>query len=462
MSKQCNRNRQNVSSMASMAFLLLLAAIVLAVSLKVGTELAKITQNAAKVNHMTEHIIQTTDQDGVNVIRWAYQPEGNGYIVSRRESANGTSHPIAIIEDRKKLAFWDNETIPGKTYYYSVCAYLTNGLVTAKSYSSQTPVTAKLTVPVVRKMSVLSDRKSVYLDWTAVKGAEAYTVYSRSSGKWEKILTTTKVSCIIPDGAGNRYTVKASGTYKGKVLVSDSESGIQKIVNFKNKKILFEGDSITYGYAGLEEKKYFMQPLESRRMKSSVTYPERVSQILGCQYKVGAVSGSTAGPIWPGHNNNIYTRLLTGRVSYAGYDVVSLAVGTNDYAHDLPLGQLGDTAENKTFYGYMNTIVKLIRLQNRTAKIVFILPTYRNEQDFDFTKSGYYAENRLGYTLSEYCTALKEIAANNKIYVYDSSKYGALTKQNILYATIDGLHPTTRYYAEIGNKIAEFLAANVL
>lgn len=115
-------------------------------------------------------------------------------------------------------------------------------------------------------------------------------------------------------------------------------------------------------------------------------------------------------------------------------DILFIAVGTNDWSTDAPLGEKNDVSE-KTFYGSLNLLCK--KLKNRkNTKIIFITPINRFDED------------KLHNDLSLDCfrEAISFVASNNGFFVIRGEKINLNPNDKDFFA--DGLHPE-----EKGHKI---------
>ena len=127
-------------------------------------------------------------------------------------------------------------------------------------------------------------------------------------------------------------------------------------------------------------------------------------------------------------------------------DMVIVFGGTNDYGHgDAPVGDIGDTSPD-TFYGGMNYLINELNKYFSRKRIIFILPTYRVNEDNPF---GEYKTKR-GHSLQVYRDAIVEVLNKHNIEYWDiKDELGDPT--NDLY--YDGLHPNDKGH----EKIAEII-----
>lgn len=391
-------------------------------------------------------------KDGRAVLSWQAVSGTQTYYVYRKTGSQGWKR-ITQQNGKNNTVYYDSAVQPGTTYLYTVRALgKTDGTEYFGTYDTKgISASVELAQPVLKSLQRESGGQKWTLTWTKVKGAEEYYVYEKISGGWKRIAETadTYYKLGAEQAPGKIFTVKAHARAGGKDIYSAYEKSGIKIPDstYADLRILFEGDSITYGTSYLDGS------------DGEVTYPSRIRENLGCSISNQAVNGATLGPTSRSGNNNIYHRLEIGRVDYRGFDVICIGVGTNDFSFGAKLGAYGDPVSAGTFYGYLSGVISLIREQNPTAKIVFVTPIYRGRvTESNFTSVGYDMKNSAGVKLRDYCSAMKKTAEmNENIYVYDSEYYSVINEQNYKYALSDGLHPTQLYYGMLGNSISDYL-----
>ena len=155
---------------------------------------------------------------------------------------------------------------------------------------------------------------------------------------------------------------------------------------------------------------------------------------------------------------------MAGRISYRqkyfeNYDVICIAIGTNDYEIGTPIGNVVDTNVD-TFYGALMYIVERIKEQNPKAKVVFITPFYRgrllNERNINCN----FKKNKLGYTLRDYADAIKAVADVHRYNVYDANEAGVISLNNVSFSTIDYIYPKEEYHGKIGCDMVDYFIKN--
>ena len=170
---------------------------------------------------------------------------------------------------------------------------------------------------------------------------------------------------------------------------------------FNGKKAVFLGDSITAGYS-----------LPS----TAKPFPAIVSSDLDMTFVNYGIGGSeiAQNPL----GDNTYNPMC---IRYANMDndadLIVVAGGTNDWAHDhTPLGTMGDTSVD-TFYGAMDTLCKGLLATYVGKTIVFMTPIKRWSNKT--AGQEYYSANSQGFTLGDIADAIKEVCAFYGIPVID-------------------------------------------
>lgn len=219
------------------------------------------------------------------------------------------------------------------------------------------------------------------------------------------------------------------GDISGRMIATDIEALQTKVYGrFMGKNYTAVGDSITYGF---------------------VTTPYCIE--VGQQLQLGTVnnlgvSGSALTQV-SGRTDSVSERLATIPINS---DLVSILIGTNDFGHNSPMGQSGDTSSS-TFYGAMDYVCNYLLTNLPTTQHFFITPLHR---------SGEMVENTQGYILEDYVNAVRDICNIYSIPVLDFYKDGSfdlnVTAQKNIYSG-DGLHPLQNGHDIMASKIAAFI-----
>ena len=228
-------------------------------------------------------------------------------------------------------------------------------------------------------------------------------------------------------------------------LLYDGE--ISKTSDYKYR-IEFIGDSITWGYAG------------SKR-QADVTFPDRVSQLTGAVCTNAGIPNCNFARKRLRDADSIASRTQMGVLNYYGYDLIVFACGTNDFSHNVKLGAYSDKRAN-TFCGAINETIKEAQTQNPEAEIIMMTPILRCRDNTGwYETNGYKVKNARGFTLADYCSAVKKLAKKNHVRCYDSEKMKVFTDANVKRLLVDGLHPTQAGYIALGESFAEYLEKDI-
>lgn len=215
-------------------------------------------------------------------------------------------------------------------------------------------------------------------------------------------------------------------------------------MTLNGKKMLFLGDSITFGVG--------------------VTNPDniywrRLAINDGCITKGYGISGTRIAQnlnpsIYP-EDDDLYFITRVPSMD-ADADVVVVFGGTNDFGHgDAPLGTMADR-ENTTFYGALHNLMTALLEKYPNAKIVFMTPARRCGE----VKPADDVSPTNGGSLQEYVDAIIEVAACYEIPVLDLHRVWEIKpeipemKEQYM---PDGLHPCDAGHAEIYHHLKAFL-----
>ena len=291
----------------------------------------------------------------------------------------------------------------------------------------------------------------------------------------------------IVDTSSLYFSVRAYAHRGGQLIASRFETDFTALNrSYSDKKILYIGDSITYG-----------TPYSAAIGSGIYSYPWRVSELLEADYYNAAIPGSTLtysrrqtasihryriiSDVVPAFVNGVTPGGPAGLQepnddTFSDFDIIVICAGTNDYLDDRPIGHIG-YKDNDTYLGAYNILMQDIeeasqtRVANGKKPIIIILPgLYYSNRTIDFVQKNnrFTTENDIGLTLSDYQEAIDQIAEkynkrskkNKKgtgldIIQFDTSRF--VTSQNCDYNTFDNLHMTRNTYARIGSALAEVI-----
>ncbi|WP_137657373.1 leucine-rich repeat domain-containing protein [Listeria newyorkensis] len=202
------------------------------------------------------------------------------------------------------------------------------------------------------------------------------------------------------------------------------------VAKWSNTNFLFIGDSITIG------------------LRANVAFPT----IVGKQLRLPAIQNAGISGASVAQNKETpmsFVQQLEALELSKTTDVVIFG-GTNDFEHNTPLGNINSTDKN-TFYGALNTMASKLKGQNKN--IYFITPLWRARQGAGDGKDADSSTNELGLYLTDYGTAIKNVASK-----YDTPCLD-LYSQKPMYQSLltDGLHPNDEGQYFIGNSVATWL-----
>ena len=126
---------------------------------------------------------------------------------------------------------------------------------------------------------------------------------------------------------------------------------------WESKSAVFVGDSIT---AGVGTTKIYYEYLEEKLHFNSVT----PMGVAGSCISAASDYGQSNQP------------LINRYKSIPFADLIVVFMGTNDYGHETPLGNVKD-AQDGSFYGALNTIVPALTAKFPSSKIVFVTPLHK-------------------------------------------------------------------------------------
>lgn len=171
----------------------------------------------------------------------------------------------------------------------------------------------------------------------------------------------------------------------------------------KYKKIVFYGDSITKGT-------YTEEGASAPMCVAAPAYPEIVSKELQAEsfinYGTNGISFSKASSVMT--ESAFYNTVEGCELG----DAIFVALGTNDYGTDVPLGDAA-TEDGMTFCGAANFCLGNLRTRAADSDIFVLLPLPRLNQE---------KPNKAGFVLDDYRNALRSIAEKYGTVVIDGGK----------------------------------------
>lgn len=142
-------------------------------------------------------------------LSWTPVPDADGYAIYLKQ--NGSWKKLGKAE---KTSFTVKKLTSGKKYSFAIRAYkLKKGKSSlAKAYTTFTAATKP---KAVSKLTATQTSGSVTLKWSAMKQADGYTVYRKTSSGWKKLKSTTKSTLTVKSlSSGKSYTFGVSAYIK--------------------------------------------------------------------------------------------------------------------------------------------------------------------------------------------------------------------------------------------------------
>lgn len=370
------------------------------------------------------------------IITWDAIEECDGYIIYKKVNKDVWKE-VAHTSGSDATMYFDKVVNNEDTFSYTVSAYKYKNNKRLVSKNDEIGL-RYIDTPVITKLS------KYYIRWEPCKNVDGYEILYRDNKKdsWkfiDSVKDNTNFYSIASKYEKNKYfTVRAFYYGKNGKVYSDFEDNITlKNRDYTEKSFLFEGDEILKG--------------KLLRDYSDITYPRRIKLLTGADIKVNSDNLDTA--------SSIIKRVEKREKYFNGYDVIFIAVGSNDYDKNVEVGHLTDN-NKKTFCGQLNYIINQIKKQNSKAKIVFVTPLYRNVYGKKTNVNCYVLNNKVGYSLNDYCDAMEQVGQYRSVKVFDSRKCGAITVDNVKFRTVNLKYPTPLAQGRIGCSIAEFLVEN--
>lgn len=209
------------------------------------------------------------------------------------------------------------------------------------------------------------------------------------------------------------------------------------------KKIVTLGDSITAGYS-----------LTSREMPWS----KQIAALFNAQFVNYGIGGSEIA-VFDGESTTYNPMVLRYSTMDDDADLVIVAGGTNDWGHEhTNLGTFEDRGVD-TFYGAMHTICDGLMKKYCGKDIIFMTPIKRNLNGMK-----YYEHNNLGYTLTQFCNAIKEVCAYYGIPVldmYEKCPINPIVDGYMDKYIPDGTHPNFNGHRLMARYVAGFIRSLV-
>lgn len=193
---------------------------------------------------------------------------------------------------------------------------------------------------------------------------------------------------------GRIYTIPENAVFAYCNIPHNKTHGTYSTVVYKvtkNKSILCIGDSITY-LDGETNTDYDSASLflGYQKVIQKAGYETVSAGYSGYTYATNVKDGSKA-------IGSIYTKIVTEQYDVSGYDYILLTAGTNDDLYNVTIGDVPTDYQNHNYNtdttaGALAAIIKYIRDNNPTAKIILCTILKSRAINRAFAESSLYAE----------------------------------------------------------------------
>ena len=215
-------------------------------------------------------------------------------------------------------------------------------------------------------------------------------------------------------------------------------------MDIAGKKVIFIGDSITCGVGTTSPEK---------------NYVNLFAKNTGAEIYNYGVSGSRIARqrvhVCPPDSERDFVLRVDEDIKEENVDLIVVFGGTNDFGHgDAPLGSFGDN-DVYTFYGAVSTLIEKLVNKYPEARIVFMTPLHRFNEDDNLNPQGLRRD-----LLIDYVYAIKEVCEYYAVPVLDlyslSGIQPAIPIASKLYMP-DGLHPSDKGAERIATMLENFV-----
>lgn len=217
------------------------------------------------------------------------------------------------------------------------------------------------------------------------------------------------------------------------------------------------------GYGNLLSEKS-ENPLSGKKwipIGDSITTQASYRSVISSYCELIEISGAYGNGMQVGYSSGESYNILSkiANIASGTPDIITIALGTNDYGNNCPIGTISDdanaqTTENFTFIGCYKKLIETLHEKYGNIPMVLITP---------FPRKGKDGANSVKATLSDYADAIKAVGGHYSIPVCDMLNesgvpIGTLSDvNNPYYYTEDGLHLTKRTGRIVAPKIASIM-----
>lgn len=190
----------------------------------------------------------------------------------------------------------------------------------------------------------------------------------------------------------------------------------------------------------------------------SITTQSSYRTVISSYYGLTEIRGGYYGGLQvaysSGESNCILSKI--DNIASGTPNIITIALGTNDYGNNCPIGEITDnassqTTESYTFIGCYKKLIETLYEKYGNVPMLLITP---------FPRKGKDNKNSVNATLEDYANAIKTVGNYYSILVCDMLNeagvpIGTLTDVNNCYYTEDGFHLTKRTGRIVAPKIAD-------
>lgn len=216
---------------------------------------------------------------------------------------------------------------------------------------------------------------------------------------------------------------------------------------YDSKKWVAIGDSITYGTYSYGSGSIARDPQGS--------YAYLASKRLGYRF-VNAAVPNLGFTVDATDSSFPYRTLpdVLANTDFTNANLVTVALGTNDYGRDGMLGTLSDTSAVNSIYGRAKLIIETVQTKAPGARLIFVTPIPRETAG---TANGRYdmtVQNGSGFTFSAVRTAIIELCTLYGLECINWTDSCPINYFNCATYQLDHLHPTKAGHFLLGQAFA--------
>ena len=232
------------------------------------------------------------------------------------------------------------------------------------------------------------------------------------------------------------------------------------------RKFLFLGDSITDGTTS----KYINDEKTETEYETDAkySYAYTIAKLKNILYDNKGLGGmgylcNSTSPTYPYNARTLIDHITTLGdrlyVDLTQVDVVTIALGINDYKSNYELGEVTDDISlGTTVCSNMKYLISKILSVNPLIKIFVVTPMnargYNNSLGSESTNYAMNFANTKGKTLKDFMETIIAVCENYGIQYINQTTQSVVNRFNIVSALPDGVHPTKEIQEMIGRELS--------